>query len=466
VPLNKTGVLRESFRIPPIGCQIGAMGRSRPRGCAIWQRAAIALFTLCGLFGSACAFVLNFDELQAGGPDASTTGGSSGAAATGGTGGTSGGQAGAGGVGGASGTSGASGGSAGSDGGPARLPLSDLARQLAHAACVNIDACFGPAAELIYHDEDCEAFYRAAIEAQIVAPLLRSIQQKGIGYSEAGGAQCVVKLLQAAAAMPPDCRGLNTFIEDCKDALSNLRPTGGECAHRYECAKNNYCDSPQCPGTCRPLGGAGAPCLDNGQCTAGFLCGAPTRDGGDLSDGGKVCVPEIPHGQACRGLDSPCEAGTLCLSGTCQTAHDVFTLNENQPCWGNNLLCNPGLHCEFQGIPFLSAAICKPSVMAGRPCQFALPDECQKGSYCNAGVFGGPATCVALPIDTQPCARDYVQSVGIKTNCAATFVCVNNLCRPRRNLTEPCEANVQCVSGLCAPRPDSGLGVCIPAACP
>jgi len=341
-----------------------------------------------------------------------------------------------------------------------------LAEQLARAACANINACFGPAAELVYHDEDCVSFYRAAIAAQIVVPLLRSMQTKNIGYDETKGAQCVARLLAASQAMPPDCRALNTFIEQCKEALSNLVPNGGNCGHRFECAAEHFCNSPTCPGTCKPLGKAGAPCVDNGQCSGGFSCAAPVGDAGDSPDGGKVCQPDIPRGQACRGLDSPCEPGTICLSGTCQTANDVFTLNENQPCFGNNLLCNPGLNCEFQGLPFLSAASCKPTVPTGQPCHIAIPDECQKGSYCNSGIFGGVGTCLALPTDAQPCARDFVQSIGLATNCAATFACVNNLCRPRRNLTEPCEGNTQCTSNLCAPRPDASLGVCIPAACP
>ena len=348
-----------------------------------------------------------------------------------------------------------------------RLPLSALAEQLARAACANINACFGPAAELIYHDEDCEAFYRVAIATQIVAPLQRSMQPpKSIGYDEVKGAQCVARLLQAASAMPPDCRTLNTFIELCKEALTNLVPSGGACGHRFECVADHYCDSPTCPGACRPLGRAGAPCVDNGQCSAGFSCAAPLADGGDTSDAGRVCTPDIPHGQACRGLESPCEPGTLCLAGTCQTAHDVFTLNENQACYGNSLLCNAGLHCEFQGIPFLSAATCKPAVPTGQPCRIALADECQRGAYCNAGWFGLAGTCVSLPIDAQPCANDLAQAVGLASNCAATFACVNNLCRPRRNLNEACLGHTQCVSGLCAPRPDGGAGVCIPAACP
>lgn len=408
--------------------------------------------------------MLNFDELQGGpGADASAEGASAGKSGggAGGTGGTSGGSGGSSGTSGSSGTGGVVDATS-EEAGPPQLALSDAAQAFAQAACADIQACYGPLAEIIYHDEDCVSFFSDVFAAQVVGPIEVSIQTKGITYDPVKAAACVNAVVTDAQSTPPRCNSLDYYIEQCKAALSNLSDAGTDCNNRFECLQGLYCNNMGgCPGKCTQRAAAGTPCTQDLQCADGFKCANAPADSG-VDAGTKICQAYIPHGDACEGLGSPCEPGTICLGNACSNTYDVFTLNQGQQCFNNGLLCNPGLYCELQG--FLGPGICKVEVPLTQPCKVSLPDECEKGAYCKTPLFSVDGTCVALPINGQPCATDFMQSIGLDARCAATYACTNGLCRPRAALGEPCTGSEQCVGGVCAPG-DAGTNVCMPATC-
>lgn len=428
-----------------------------------------------------CAFVLDFDELQEGpgdaGPDSSAgtggaTGGSGGSGATGGSAGTgaTGGSAGSGG-------SSAAGGAAGADAGPPSLTADEFGAALADAMCQTLDACVGPAIELVIAAEDCNTLFTNLIEDGYVTAIKSSVANGDLTYDGVKAKACVQALVDQATQDPPDCSGFLPAVETCKQALGGLGGTGASCKHRFECGESLTCNtSGGCAGaTCQPLGKQGDPCAIDDDCdpTLQLYCSTGAVDGGDAgadagtdAGAGATCQPFVQLGGACDSKTDECELGTFCISNVCRRISDVFTIGEGLPCFSSGSLCRTGLSCEFEGVFYFSAATCAVEKNPGDPCKLALPDECPDGYYCSANILGGGGSCLALPTANQPCANAFMPNNGLAPKCAGGTVCVNDICKTWRVLDEPCEVHEQCYSGLCQTPPDGGARVCVAPVCP
>jgi hypothetical protein len=382
---------------------------------------------------------LDYGSLQ-GGPAPSGAGGAAGGGSTGGAGGTD-------------------------DAGANGIPLVALAPALAHAVCENLKTCYVSAVEILIHDEDCETLFTSVIAGQIVAPIARSIERGNVGYDPREAAACVSGIAAGTQSTPPQCSDFNKFIEDCKRMLTNLSMPGRACRHRYECRAGLFCDnSAACPGACKAFAPMGAMCMVDGDCDPlqGLYC-QKGPDAGDMGPG--TCQTFVPINGDCAQADK-CAPGSLCIEKKCRRLSEIFTLAETFTCYTNSLLCQRGLDCEFQGLPLLSMGTCVKEKNPLDTCKLALPDECPKDTYCSANAFNGGGQCVATPIENQRCAGDFEQAVGLAAPCKAGLVCVNNICKPGRQLTQPCEINQQCYSGACMPPPMGGPAVCVPLGCP
>jgi hypothetical protein len=202
----------------------------------------------------------------------------------------------------------------------------------------------------------------------------------------------------------------------------------------------------------------GAPCLADSSCDVlqNLYCRRPSGD-----DAGAVgtCQAYVATNADCNVSTQTCETGALCIEGKCKRIANLFTLAETDKCYTSGFLCNPGLSCEFAGIPFLSDGACIPPKQAGAPCRLSVPEACPAGSYCTANIIFQQGTCQLLPTEGQPCAKETVQSVGLRGPCAPGLACVNDTCRSYATLGEACLDHPQCYSSICAG------SVCIPPAC-
>lgn len=436
-----------------------ARGLSRRRW---WLPLSVALVPL---FAS-CAFFLDFDELQKNeGVDASAgsgggTGAIGGSATTGGVGGTSDGGSTTGGSGGTSGV----GGAAGSDAGPAAIPLTELGQELADAVCTGLEACMGPAIELVTLGEDCHAVFGGMLEDRYVAAIASSVAAGAITYDPVLGAACVQSLLNEAQQTPPACVDFNATVESCKLALGSLAAANEACGSVVECGDGLRCElSAGCPGICRPYAQLNESCTNDGMCdpSNGLYC-RPSVDDAGVQSG--TCAAFVPVGTACAGQDK-CAPGSMCLGDQCRVLVDMFTARLGFSCsyMAGASLCEPGLSCEFANFAF-GAATCIAEKAPGDACKFALPDSCPAGHYCSVNILNTGGQCLALPTANQNCAGGAMQAAGFAPQCASGLTCVNGVCQTRRRLGEQCATTEQCYSGLCA---TSGAGNrCAPLACP
>jgi hypothetical protein len=397
---------------------------------------------------TSCAFLLDFDELQSDGADAaaggsSATGGSAGAA----TGGSSGSSAG--------GTAGISG-AGGSGGIPDQIPLSGLAEAITTTSCQLFSNCYGPAVEVVSQGTPCEQYFLPFLQDSVLAPIVQSVNAGTITYDPSAGAACVQGIYDAAIADPPACANFDKLVESCKSAFGGLSQVNQPCDHRFECATGMYCDLAGCPAaTCKELGAVGSTCATNAACNPvlDLYCKIPS---GQPTG---TCEKYVISGATC-GLGDTCEPGTYCLEGKCARIAKLFTLDDTQTCYSNSLLCNPGLACEFNGLPFLSGGTCKNAKTPAQACHIALPEECPTGHYCTSSLLNEQGTCQILPTDGETCAKSGVQSIGLRGPCQPGLACVNDACEPYATLGQACGAHAQCFSGACVGN------VCVPPTCP
>src|SRR5262249_52375773 len=153
-----------------------------------------------------------------------------------------------------------------------------------------------------------------------------------------------------------------------------------------------------------------------------------------------TCQPFVAVNADCVQGQS-CVPGALCLDKKCRRVSDLFTAAEGFACYTTGSLCQRGLDCEFNGLPFLSAGTCVQEKHPLDACKLALPDECPKDTYCSANGFNTGGKCLATPIENMPCATDFEQTIGTAAPCKAGHTCVNGICKPTRQLNEPCEIN-------------------------
>jgi|GEM_PF-5427815 len=415
------------------------------------HRLVVASIFVAGTGVSSCSLLLDTDALQKGtgyGEVADAGGGESAGSGGGDTGGAAGSDAGG------SGGS-ATGGSAGGDAG-AGLPIGEFGQALAHAICVNLVACGGPLAEFAYHEEDCDAYLAAVLDDTTVGAIRRSVDQGKLTYDAAKAATCVQHLLEGGTQSPPRCADLAKGLEECRDALGGRSGPGGACSSYYDCESGHYCDvETSCPGICRAFVQFGGTCTKPEQCGPDLTCVT-----GLVGDG--TCQSYTPSYGDCGDSKPPCVPGDYCFDKKCLPVRDAFTVKSGFACYKNGLLCENGLSCMFEGLPFLSAATCMAPLGAGDTCGVGVPEACATGLYCSYG--SADPKCLALPTENQACAKATVQTFGISPACAAGLACVHDICLPRRRLAEACSGDTQCYSGYCAGA-DAGTGQCELRAC-
>lgn len=430
----------------------------------------LALFAAVTTAATACSFLLDFDELQTETGDASI-GGSAGTAGSGGTAGSAG-AAGGGGVAGLGGSGGAAGasGAAGGDGGPPGVALDDIPKVLGQAVCANIDVCLGPGKEFLIGQEDCQDLFENSLRDGVVAALKTSIAA-GASYDPIAGAACVAKMEALTASGV--CAELDKFFEDCKSAFTGLGKQGDPCKHPYACGKGLYCPLTTCTNeTCIPYKTQGMTCASTDECALGLTCFIKKADDGGVANSG-TCEPYTPIDAACDEIGAnqtpDCKIGGYCIgSGSAKKCHKIPTLFASPSnCYSNSLFCAPGKSCQLSGaIPFLWSGNCVNEVVGGGACTLSFPDMCAKGSFCPAGFFNAQTNCLILPAVGQPCAKTFQQTLGFAPPCAQSLVCVSDVCKPRKKLTEACDADEQCYSGNCVGGADGGAKSCVPAVCP
>src|SRR5262249_52030232 len=155
----------------------------------------------------------------------------------------------------------------------------------------------------------------------------------------------------------------------------------------------------------------GEKCAADADCdpTADLYC-YKNPDAG--MEGAGNCQPRIAANSNC-GQNENCVSGALCITGKCRRVSDLLTLAESLGCFSNGFLCNRGLDCEFNGLPFFSMGTCVKEKNALDPCKIALPDECPKDTYCSANIANAGGQCLTTPVENQKCASDFEQAVGV-----------------------------------------------------
>jgi hypothetical protein len=352
------------------------------------------------------------------------------------------------------GTPGSGGTGATSQGGSPGIALDQLAPALANALCDNLDACYASALRSVIHDENCRTLYTNVLTDQVIGAIAQSVARGNITYDPVLAEQCVTKVVMGTQQAIPQCFDTREVLENCKLMLGNLSSVSQPCNDNYECMRGMYCRMEPCPGTCMAFLQVGDVCSKTEECdpTAGFYCqkadGAPSG----------TCQPYVALNGSCQKQN--CEPGALCIADRCRRTTDVLTQAVSLDCFSNGLLCEPGLSCEFTGLPFGNQATCVSGKQPLDPCRIALPEECPTGTYCSANILNNGGQCLAAPGENQKCASDFEQASGLAAQCQAGLVCISTICKPMRRVGEACEAHEQCYSGACF------SALCVSPVCP
>jgi hypothetical protein len=215
-----------------------------------------------------------------------------------------------------------------------------------------------------------------------------------------------------------DCAGSTCLVEN-----------GGHCLSNLECVETCISES------CAPLSGSGSPCDpgDDDDCLLGQSCqvastcgpGTPCPGGNeDCTAPTDTCIDDVcrdlaPTGSACDAPadDADCEAGNLCVGGTCLRG-------DGQPCTANNQCVNV---CTDNGVRACRA----PSVTNG-PCDVAdAAADCTTGHACPGGE----------------CLR--VNGEGCSDNAQCVEVCIIDACAPPSTVGGACDETSDCLAGTC-----------------
>ena len=151
-----------------------------------------------------------------------------------------------------------------------------------------------------------------------------------------------------------------------------------------------------------------------------------------------------------------CVGATSSSAGTCVNFASMVTATIGASCnIATGPLCKDG-HCVRDNA-FVANGVCGASALSGGPCHYAYPDPCPAGEYCLLST-GYDGLCTGLPGANQPC----VDSNLAMRDCGPYLQCINEVCRPKRRLSESCMADEQCYSTKC----DEVEQVCVmPHAC-
>lgn len=220
-----------------------------------------------------------------------------------------------------------------------------------------------------------------------------------------------------------------------EECLSDRCTNGVCCASACDPELHEVCNIPGREGTCVPIPPVPVECeldeecvdVEDGArpfCADGFCCDLECIGGRCNVEGIiGVCVPGIPDGEECFGVDEECSSGNCC----------------------NNFICGRDPECE-SGFCQAETGVCRSLEDLGRPCQ--LNEEC-KSNVCD--VFDAiccnrtcdPSTEICFPGEGICRSIDYTPTPRTPTPTpTATF-------REPREIGEDCLAPEECTLGFC-----------------
>lgn len=367
------------------------------------MRGPLALLVAFGLsVVPACAFMLDFGELQAGPAD--DAGG-----ATGGAGGGDG-----------------SGGCQGSD------PLA-VAECLARAFCQRVRECAGPMLEALYtSDAVCSSLLAQVAKDSVLVHVPASAADGYITYDPSRLSECTARIQTTA------CAALALLPPGCPSLLDGRQTSGAPCRSTLDCVKGLFCNlSSTCPGLCAPRLAEGAPCSEDDHCEANLRC---MRIGDQNPE---LCRRPAGLDAPCGGNTQPsCELGLYCLGssgdqpGACKSVASLFVSDLSQSCnVSTGPLCKPGYHCLVVG------GRCVPE-STDQSCALAVPDQCPPDYVCNL-----QGRCELLPTEGQVC--NFLNP--LVPPCRGKAVCGGSVCRNLISIGGDCASPELCASSYCDP---------------
>ncbi len=148
-------------------------------------------------------------------------------------------------------------------------------------------------------------------------------------------------------------------------------------------------------------------------------------------------------------LGDDCQAGLLCVGGTCTEAPPL-PLELGQQClYGDDLPCAPGLYCEWD--ENYEYRFCQEAPVAGDACNGEGYYECGPESndlICETNV------CTPAPGQGESCEEWFLCSPGLYCDGGKDFTC-----QPRQELGEGCggdpvcPVDASCINSICTADP-------------
>jgi hypothetical protein len=147
-------------------------------------------------------------------------------------------------------------------------------------------------------------------------------------------------------------------------------------------------------------------------------------------------------------LGDDCQAGLLCLSGTCVEAPPL-PAQIGQPCGYDDLPCESGSYCDWS-MPDYNIRICQPLQQAGDACtdEQYLCGPASNDLICEAGI------CTLTPGEGESCQEWNLCAPGLYCDGGQDFTC-----QPRQELGEGCggdavcPVDASCITNICEADP-------------
>lgn len=277
-----------------------------------------------------------------------------------------------------------SGGVPGSDGG---VPPGVDTAAYAGAICDRFQACAPTRLNVAFGSlATCQARFKIAVDA--VVALVDT------GWTATGMAAC------ATAQRAQLCPDFNDGKVPAACNVAGKRSTGQACRGADQCASLRCVVSTGQCGTCAPRGGAGASCLDDGDCTLGLIC-----------TGSGTCFAPLDLNRACDPTTTPCRYSLSCRDGFCSTPGGAQTLCDDfEDCDDRH-----GYLCDQT--TFVCGLASASTTSCGAPASNGNLQYCQANGFCSLS-----GSCIAAAADTRSC------SLSAGPLCTFPAACINGTC--------------------------------------
>lgn len=333
------------------------------------------------------------------------------------------------------------------------VPIEDVPKLYAGAACNAYESCVSPALLKVYlNGESCDTNVETTI-ADELPRIKQGIADGKIVYDGTKVEACMAALEALGCSLDEE-------PAECVAAINGTVAVGGDCEMDAEClGPGTYCKvDASCPGKCANKELAGATCDRNDNCAAGLQCSEDTQK----------CFVPAKKGEACGGGGTApdCGPGTFCIGsdddgkkpGTCMDSAEAFSGKQGDACFfGGKPACSADLFCVVSGIDTTTGTLqtkCDVAFGAGAACKPAIPDACPADQYCKITTPPFDGTCTPKPAAGEPCGKGLGDDPP--NICAPNTRCDGGTCRPRQHLGGQCQEDAvcfseNCVSGGCAP---------------